>query len=223
MKTRNSALRVLCAVLCAPLCLTALAAAPAETIPLAPPDLNRPAPLMRALADRRSIRDFDPAPLSKQELSDLLWAANGINRPDGRRTAPTARNKQDIDLYVLHPDAAYLHDASAPALKLVATGDLRPLAAGAQSAVANAPVILLLVSDFERFGNSPEFNKQRWAALDAGNVSQNICLFAAAAGLATVPRTTQLADRLKSALKLRPAQQPLLNHPVGHPKKAPAN
>ncbi|XAE55723.1 nitroreductase family protein [Termitidicoccus mucosus] len=188
-------------------------------IKLNAPDKTRGANVMQAFADRHSTREFSDRALSLQDLSDLLWAANGINRPDGRRTAATASNKQDIDLYAILPDAAYLYDAKEHALKPVATGDLRPLVAGAQKFALQAPLHIVMVSDFSRFGNAGDQPKRLWSALDAGIVSQNIALFCSGCGLATVPRTTMQSDKLKDALKLTDTQFPILNNIVGYPKQ----
>lgn len=192
-------------------------------IKLNTPDKTRGANIMQALAQRQSQREFAARPLNHQDLSDLLWAANGINRPDGRRTAPTASNKQDIDLYAILPDAAYLYDAKEHTLQPIAAGDLRPLVAGAQKFALQAPLHLVMVSELSRFGNADDQRKRHWAALDAGIVSQNIALFCSGCGLATVPRTSMQTDKLKDALKLTPTQIPMLNNIVGYPKQtAPA-
>ncbi|MDR2676397.1 MAG: nitroreductase family protein [Opitutaceae bacterium] len=191
-------------------------------IKLNSPDKTRGASVMQALAGRHSTREFSERALSLQDLSDLLWAANGVNRPDGRRTAPTAANKQDIDLYAILPDAAYLYDAKEHALTPVAAGDFRPLVAGAQKFALQAPLHLVMVSDFSRFGAAGDQLKRLWSALDAGIVSQNIALFCSGCGLATIPRTTMQSDKLKEALKLTGDQVPILNNIVGYPRQAAA-
>jgi nitroreductase len=189
------------------------------SIQLNAPTQERGANIMEALANRHSTREFSPEKLSLQDLSDLLWAANGVNRPDGRRTAATARNNQDIDVYVIMEEGSYLYDAQAQALTLVAEGDYRGLIADAQLPVKEAPVSLLMVSDLSRFtGMDVEVQKQ-WGALDAGIVSQNIMLFASACGLVTVPRVYMKKDELKETLHLSATQVPMINNPVGHPKK----
>ena len=110
---------------------------------------------MKALSDRHSDREYAAKELSLQDLSDLLWAANGINRPDGKRTAPSALNKQDIDIYVIMKEGAYLYDAKANSLQPIAKGDHRAAVAGSQDFVKSAPVSLVLVSDLSRFGTLP--------------------------------------------------------------------
>ncbi|MCD8269952.1 MAG: SagB/ThcOx family dehydrogenase [Parabacteroides sp.] len=186
-------------------------------IKLNAPDKTRGAVVMKAFSDRHSDREFAAKELSKQDLSDLLWAANGINRTDGKRTAPSALNKQDIDVYVIMKDGAYLYDAQAHALTPVAKGDHRSAVAGGQDFVKEAPLSLVLVSDLSRFGDVSDHTKLI-AAMDAGIVSQNINLCCAGIGLSTVPRATMDQKALKEILKLSDNQLPLLNNPVGYPK-----
>lgn len=189
-----------------------------KTIRLNAPDKTRGTAVMQALSDRHSVREYAETPLSLQDLSDLLWAANGISRPDGKRTAPSALNRQDIDIYVVTKEGAYLYDAKADCLRPVAKGDHRAAVAGGQDFVQTAPVSLVLVSDLSRFGDTSE-RTRLMAAVDAGIVSQNINLFCAATGLATVPRATMDQAALKRILKLTDSQLPLMNNPVGHVKK----
>ena len=191
-----------------------------EEIKLNTPNKTRGTNLMQALAERESVREFDNKPLSIQDLSDLLWAANGINRPDSKkRTAPSALNKQDIDIYVCLPRGIYLYDAEKNSLKPVAEGDHRTLVGGQQDFVYTAPVSLLLVSDISRFGMGENEQVRLMAAMDAGIVSQNINLFCAANGLVTVPRASMEKEKLFQVLKLKKQQLLLMNHPVGYPKK----
>ncbi len=186
-----------------------------KTIVLNPPDLNRGLPVMRALTVRASEKDFDTAALKIQDLSDLLWAADGINRPEsGKRTAPSAQNAQDIDVYVSVKSGIYLYNAGKNLLEPVADGDYRKLIADKQENVAKAPAILLLVSDISRFRSGGDSLKLIWAAFDAGIVSQNISLFCASAGLATRPRASMDQQKLKEILKLKSTQHLMLNNPV---------
>jgi len=191
-----------------------------KPIVLKKPDLTRKATLMDALSKRMSTREFGAKKLSDQDLSDLLWAGNGINRPDkGGRTAPSARNVQDIDIYVVTAEGAYLYDAKKNELTPVVSGDHRAVIAPQQPSVAVAPVSLLLVSDYSRFpGGANDAGTVSMAAIDAGTVSQNIALFCAAAGLATVPRAMIDTEKTAAALKLKPTQKIILHHPVGYPK-----
>lgn len=190
-----------------------------KVIRLPKPNLNRNSEVMEAFANRHSTREYAAKALTLTDLSDLLWAANGINRPEeGKRTAPSAMNKQDVDVYVVLPEATYLYDAKAHQLNLVAEGDHRGAVAGGQTFVKSAPVSLLLVSDLSRLGDAKNTHTQLMGAVDAGIVSQNISIFCSAAKLATVPRASMDTAKLKSVLKLTDTQLPLMNHPVGYHK-----
>ncbi|MDZ7372799.1 MAG: SagB/ThcOx family dehydrogenase [candidate division KSB1 bacterium] len=200
--------------------LTTTSAQERKTIALNPPDTSRGQPLMKALAHRASVRDFDTTALSLRDLSDLLWAGNGINRPaEGKRTAPSAMNAQDVDIYVATKEGFYLYDPKNNLLHLVVQGDHRKLLAGRQEGVARAPVILLLVSDISRFRAGEEAQRLQWAAIDVGTVAQNVLLFCASEGMACVPRATMDTQRLKEVLGLSATQYPLLNIPVSYKKK----
>jgi nitroreductase len=184
---------------------------------LTPPDTARGLPVMKAFKVRASASDFDTVMLSDQDLSDLIWAANGINRPEsGKRTAPSATNAQDVDIYVCLKQGTYLYDEKKHALDLVAEGDHRTLVAGRQGFVAEAPVILLLVSDISRFKHGDDSLKLVWAAMDAGIVSQNIAVFCAGTGLRTRPRAIMELEKLRTALKLTATQYLMLNNPVSY-------
>ncbi len=191
----------------------------AKPLALNPPQTDRGLPVMEALSVRASVREFDSTTLSIQDLSDLLWAANGINRPDeGKRTASSAQNAQDIDVYACMESGCYLYDAAEHVLKPVAEGDHRPHIAGRQEQVTQAPVICLLVSDISRFRSGTDSLKLVWAAIDAGIVSQNISLFCASTGLATRPRASMDQEKLREVLKLKESQHLMLNHPVSYKK-----
>ncbi|MCK9616287.1 MAG: SagB/ThcOx family dehydrogenase [Lentimicrobiaceae bacterium] len=190
-----------------------------NTIVLNPPDLKRGLPVMTALSLRASATEFDTAMISLRDLSDLLWASNGINRPESdKRTAPSAMNAQDIDVYVCMKTGIYLYDVKNSMLNLIAAGDYRKLVAVQQEFVTKAPVICLLVSDISRFPHGEESLKMTWAAEDAGMVSQNISLFCASAGLSTRPRAYMDQDQLKKIMKLKESQHLMLNHPVSYKK-----
>ena len=188
--------------------LTSLQAQSLKAIKLNAPDKTRGASVMKALADLHSEREIANKKLSLQDLSDLMWAAIGINREDGKRTAASALNKQDVDVYVLMEEGAYLYDPKA-----------HQLIGGKQTSVNSAPACLLMVSDVSKFGNvgTPQL-RERFGALDAGLVSQNIALFCSGCGLVTVPRGSMEADALKKVLKLSDSQIPMINHPVGYAK-----
>ncbi|OCR34691.1 dehydrogenase [Bacteroides fragilis] len=126
-----------------------------RTIQLPKPDMNRAGLLMKALSERHSTREYASKALSNTDLSDLLWAANGINRSsEGKRTAPSAMNRQDIDIYVVLPQGTYLYDAKGHKLNLISEGDHRSAVAGGQTFVNNAPVSLVLVSDLSKLGDA---------------------------------------------------------------------
>ena len=193
---------------------TSLQAQDLKPLKLNKPDMKRGVSLMTALAQRQSTREFADRKLEMQDLSDLLWAAAGINRPEsGKRTSPTAMNKQEIDVYVCMPEGAYLYDAASHVLTPVAKGDFRPAVAGGQAFVKGAPVCLVIVADLDKFKG-----EVLMPAMDAGIVSQNISLFCSAAGLVTVPRASMDQAQLKKVLKLKDGQRPLMNHPVGYAK-----
>ena len=188
-----------------------------KVIKLPEPNLNRTGTVMKALSERHSTREYASKALSLSDLSDLLWAANGVNRKDsGKRTAPSALNKQDVDIYVVLPEGSYLYDARNHQLNLVAEGDYRGAVAGGQSFVKAAPVSLVLVSDLSRFGDVKNARNSLIGALDAGIVSQNISIFCSSANLATVPRASMDSAQLKKMLKLKDSQIPMMNHPVGY-------
>jgi SagB-type dehydrogenase family enzyme len=191
-----------------------------KTIKLSAPDKTRGLPVMEAFSLRASVREWSDKDLSLQDLSDLLWAADGINRPDGRRTAPSAMNAQDVDIYVFMKDGAYKYDAASHALVPVAAGDHRDAVMMARPGgpPSPAPVQLILVSDISRFTRGETPGKLEIAALDTGIVSQNISLFCAGTGLATRPRASMDKAKVKELLKLSETQYPLLNHPVGYKK-----
>ena len=185
-----------------------------QTIKLLKPDTRRGEPVMTALEKRHSTREFADKNLELRDLSDLLWAAVGINRTEsGKRTAPTAMNKQEIDVYVCKPEGAYLYDAKAHVLVPVVKGDFRPAVGGGQTFVNSAPVCLVIVADLEKFNG-----EILMPAVDAGIVSQNISLFCASSGLVTVPRASMDQAKLKTVLKLKDSQRPIINHPVGYSK-----
>lgn len=196
-----------------------------QTIHLNEPDKRRGCPLMEALAVKASTREWSDRPLSLQDLSDLLWAANGLNRPEeGRYTASSAQNAHDVDLYVFTGDGVYLYDALAHALEPVRAGDHRDELMMTPPSRPDAPprppccapVRLVLVSDVSRFRFGPPELKPEWGAIDAGIVSQNISLVCAACGLQTRPRASMDKDKIKALLDLSDTQYVFLEHPVGY-------
>ena len=185
------------------LMLSAVAFATDKVIKLPKPNLNRTGAVMKALSERHSTREYASKSLSLSDLSDLLWAANGINR-------------KDVDVYVVLPEGSYLYDAKNHQLTLVAEGDHRGAVAGGQAFVKTAPVSLVLISDLSRFGDAKSARSQLMGAMDSGIVSQNISIFCSAANIATVPRASMDNEQLKKVLKLKDSQMPMMNHPVGY-------
>jgi|WetSurMetagenome_2_1015567.scaffolds.fasta_scaffold00042_61 SagB-type dehydrogenase family enzyme len=190
-----------------------------RTIKLPNPQVEGGKPLMQALKDRSSSRSFSPQKLADQTLSNLLWAAFGINRTDtGKRTAPSAVNWREIDIYVATADGLYLFDANKQALKLVSSGDIRS-ATGTQGFVKEAPVNLIYVADLTRMGKGSNEDKDRYSAADTGFISQNVYLYCASEGLATVVRASIDRQALAKIMKLRADQKIVLAQSVGYPKK----
>jgi len=191
-------------------------------IQLPAPQTEGGKPLMQALKLRATSRAFAPDPLPSQVLSNLLWAAWGINRPDsGKRTAPSARNWQETDVYVVMTAGAYLYDAATNVLKPVAPGDLRALT-GSQEFVKDAPVTLVFVADPARMKGAQADMQQAYAWGDAAFISQNVYLFCASEGLATGVRA--LVDRaaLGHALRLGESQIIAFAQSIGLPKQGVA-
>lgn len=197
-------------------------AAFAQDIALPKPATSGGLPLMDALAKRSSHRAFLPKELSNQELSDLLWAADGVNRENGKRTAPSAMNLQEIDVYVLLKSGVYLYDAQGNKLVQKSKEDARPFA-GRQPFAKEAPVSLVYVADYARMKERvpDESNRLRWANVDAGFVSQNVYLFCASKGYATVVLAFVDAAALAPKLGLKDGEQEVLySQPLGHPDPA---
>jgi SagB-type dehydrogenase family enzyme len=200
------------------LCLTSLGQAQElQPVQLPKPQTDGGKPLMQVLKERKSVRAFSSQDLSEQTLSNLLWAACGINRPDGRRTAPSAMNRQEIDIYVVTAKGAWLYDAKEHLLKPVAAGDLRTLA-GTQEWVKEAPVNLVYVADTAKMGGGDEEARTLYSGADTGFIAQNVYLYCASEELATVVRASVDRPALSKALGLRPEQKIILAQTVGHPK-----
>ncbi|MFB3903498.1 MAG: SagB/ThcOx family dehydrogenase [Acidobacteriota bacterium] len=187
---------------------------PSGQVQLPKPQTDGGKPLLQALSERKSTRAFKPQKLPEQVLSNLLWAAWGINRPDGKRTAPSAMNRQEIDVYVVLPEGAYVYEPKAHALNPVAAGDLRAQTGG-QPFVEDAPVNLVYVADTAKMAANPE--QTVWYGAAAGFISQNAYLYCASEGLATVVRAMVERDALAGSLHLRPEQKIVLAQTVGYP------
>jgi len=215
---RISPRRLSLTILLCTFCLVCLAPAQGlQPVQLPKPQTEGGKPLMEVLKERKSTREFGSRELPDQTLSNLLWAAFGINRPDGRRTAPSAMNRQEIDVYVITVKAAWLYDAKGQLLKPVAAGDLRALA-GTQEWVKDAPLNLVYVADTAKMGGGDEESRALYSGADTGFISQNVYLYCASEGLATVVRASVDKPALSKALGLRPEQKIILAQTVGYPK-----
>ncbi len=193
---------------------TAIVISSVVAAPLPAPQKSGGRPLLDTLAARATSRTFTPREIPAQELSNLLWAAFGVNRPDGRRTAPSARNGKETDIYLLKSDGAWRYDASEHALAPVAGEDLRALG-GKQDFVAKAPVTLIYVVDLDRLGQNEDREKTAW--LDVGFIAENASLYCASAGFATGVRLMIDRDALAPKLHLRRSQRIVLAQSVGYP------
>jgi len=187
-------------------------------------DLQLPRPvtkggmdLSEALVHRRSGRDFADKELPHKLLSSLLWSANGINRPDGHRTAPTGLNVQDIDIYVILKSGCYRYDATANTLVELKSGDFRA-AAGKQPFVKDAAVNLFYVQDTTKSMKADDVTRARHGGLHAGAIMQNVYLFCAANRLSSVARDSIDRAVLSELFGLAPTQQIMLAQSVGYPK-----
>jgi nitroreductase len=188
-----------------------------KPIPLPAPQTDGGKPLMQTLKQRRTTRELKPDKLPPQVLANLLWAAYGINRPEsGHRTAPSAMNSQEVDLYVALPEGLYVYEAKPHTLKPVLDKDLRDRTSG-QAFATNAPVVFIFVADLPRLTKAKPDQREFYAAIDTGFISQNIYLCCASEGLATV---VYALDRppLAAAMKLRPEQKVMLAQAIGYPR-----
>ena len=189
-----------------------------KPLELPKPQTDGGRPLMQVLRDRHSTREFKPDKLPLQVLSNLLWAGFGINRPDGHRTAPSAMNWQEVDIYVALPEGFYLYDAKAHRLMPILAEDIRG-ATGGQDFVKGAPLNLVYVADLARTKDAGAEEKNFYSSVDVGFISQNVYLFCASEGLATVVRGTVDRPALAKLIKLCPEQRIIVAQTVGYPKK----
>lgn len=189
----------------------------AQTIDLPAPQKTGGMSLMDALSKRSTARAFDAKELSTQQLSNLLWAAFGVNRPDGKRTAPSAMNFQETDVYVLMKQGTYVYDARNNKLNQVLGEDIRNLG-GTQPFVKDAPVTLVFIVDLTRMGKGTKEDKMSMAFIDVGYISQNVYLFCASEGMVTGARMSIDKAALGSKLKLKEDQMIILAQSVGFPK-----
>lgn len=189
-----------------------------RSLALPSPRTTGTATLMQALRLRRSTREFSSKPLPREMLSTLLWSAFGVNRPDtGGRTAPSAHNWQEIEVYAALPEGTYRYDARDHALRLVVAADLRA-ATGVQDFVGTAPLNLVYVADFARMPDASAEDRAYFASADAGFIAQNVYLCCATAGLACVVRGLVDRRKLAPALELRVDQRIVLAQTVGYGK-----
>ena len=179
----------------------------AQDIKLNAPNKTSGKPLMEALSERKSSRNFVDKELSVDVLSNLLWAANGFNRED-KKTAPTANNKQEIELYVVLKSGVYFYDAKNSILKLIKSGDHRKLT-GKQDFVPKASANIILVADMDKASS------REYAYTGCGYVAQNIYLYAASEGLGSVSRGWYDKDVLTKLLDLPSHKEVLLTQSVG--------
>ena len=201
------------------ICPTLTSGQELKPVQLLEPQMDIGRPLMQVLKDRRSSRAFSTEKLSKQVLSNILWAAFGMNRPDsGKRTAPSAMNWQEIDIYVATAYGLYLYEAKAHALKPVLAEDIRVLT-GRHPFVARAPVNLVYVADFSKMGNAKVEDKIIASSADTGFISQNVYMFCASEGLVTVVRALIDRPALAKVMRLEPDQRVTLAQSVGYPTK----
>lgn len=194
-----------------------------DVIKLNAPVLARGTTVMQALKNRKTTRQLVDKKLSLQQLSEVLWAAGGVNRDDGRRTAPSAMNVHPVDVYVVLQEGIYLYEPGKHQLSPVAEGDFRKQA-GTQDFVATAPVNLVYVADMAAFqkhprvASTPTEEKLKWACLEVGHQSENVYLYCASEKLGATIRAAVDRDGLGKLLKLRPDQVIIVAQTVGVPR-----
>ncbi len=187
-----------------------------QTITLPPAQKDIGMPLMQALNERKTSREFSSRKLPHQELANLLWAGFGVNRNDGRRTAPSAVNWQEIDIYVALEEGVYVYNAQAHTLEPFLEKDIRA-ATGRQAFCADAPVNLVFVANFPRMGDRSLEDKTFYSATDTGFISQNVYLYCASQGLGTVVRGNVDKPALHGIMGLTPDQHVVLCQTIGYP------
>ncbi len=189
-----------------------------QPIRLPPPQTDIGRPLMQVLKSRSTAREFSADPLPAQVLSNLLWAAFGINRPDsGKRTAPSARNWQEIDIYVAIADGLFVYAAKAHQLNPILREDVRART-GTQPFVKDAPLNLVYVADLAKAGGESA-DRDMYVGADTGFIAQNVYLFCASEGLSAVVRGSVDRAALSKVMRLRPDQRITLAQTVGYSKK----
>ncbi len=189
----------------------------AKEIALPRPDLKSGKPFMQCVAERRSKRKFSTKALPMQTIGEILYVADGVSSKDGRKTVPTARNKQNQSVYVFTADGIYLYNSKKHALELVKKGDFRKLC-GKQPFHKIAPLVLVFVSDMKAVGSTPE-EQAMYAGNHSGSASQNVYLYAASRGLSTVVCGMLDRNALKKLLNLKADQMVIYSQPVAYPAK----
>ncbi len=174
--------------------------------------------LMQAFAERKSIKEFSDKEISLEQLSDLLWAMFGINRPEsGRRTAPSAKNWQTTEMYVIRKDAVYYYDYKEHSLTLVKAGDFR-IIAGKQEYAQEAPLNILLMANLDKMEICNELDVKVIASMDAGFISQNAYLYCASENLACVARLMLDYELIAKTLEYPKSMWPALALTIGFEK-----
>jgi len=187
-------------------------------IPLPPANTESGKPLMKALSERQSSRDFIDKPLTDKQLSDMLWAAYGINRPDEKkRTAPSAHDKQEVDIYVALAKGTFLYNAKNHSLIEISKNDIRSKT-GKQGFVGTAAVNLVYVLNLEKSSSKDINDAKIWASVTTGAIVQNVYLYCASENLACVVRGWVDIEAMKKELKLNSNQVVLLAQTVGYGK-----
>jgi nitroreductase len=193
------------------------AASASKVKDLPPPRASGGRPLIDALKLRRSIREYSDRPLPPQVLSDVLWAAFGVNRPSGDRTAPYWRHVMVIDVYAALADGVWLYDPKGHRLEQRLDSDIRG-ATGTQDFVATAPLNLIYVAHGERMQDISPEERRLYASVDTGFIGQNVYLFCSSEGLATVFRGSVDTRKLATTMQLGEEQFVTFAQSVGYPK-----
>lgn len=196
---------------------TGLFAGEENIIPLPEPEKTGGMPLMEALNQRHSSRSFQKKALPDQILSNVLWAAFGVNRENGKRTAPSSQGKTEMEIYVAKSDGLFEYLPEKNALKKILDEDIRPKT-GKQNFVADAPVNLIFVANYKKAGNVDPEKYRYTSGMNTGFISQNIYLYCASEGLATVVRGWFDEEELRKAMKLEDHKGIILTQTVGYPK-----
>jgi len=233
---RTFLIKLIIMFLCSVLCLNGYAAAKPESaspvqlqrlkrgqmINLPDPKLKGVLSLEEALAKRESVRQFKPVSLTLKQLSQLLWAAQGVTRKWGGRTAPSAGALYPLEIYVATRDGLFHYNPSKHQLMKVSEQNLVPVIAKAaleQNSIAEAPSVFIITAVYERTSLKYRDRAERYVKIEVGHVAQNILLQAAAMGLAAVPVGAFFDQMIHQSLKLPPEHQPLYIIPVGHQRK----